>query len=120
MITRMVIAVTVLFAVLLFMLPKTDDASTGKIASASMLMCTKDFRAAVAERVVSNESVDLAFNNKCPDSISELTVDESGTVTISSIKHRLSMVLSPVLENGKVRWSCRGDPANAVTALCKP
>lgn len=120
MITRMVVVVTVLFSVLLLMLPKTDDASTMKIASASMLMCTRDYRAAVAEQVIRKEAVDLAFNNTCPDAISELTVDDGGMITISSVKHRLTMVLSPEHENGSVRWSCRGEPEQAVTALCKP
>ena len=120
MIKRIVVSVTILFSILLLLLPKTDDASKIKIASASMLMCTSDYRAAVAEQVSHNEDVDVEFKNKCSDLITDLAVDEGGMITIVSEKYHLSMVLSPVLESDRVRWSCQGRPAEAITALCKP
>lgn len=116
----MVVSISLLFAVLLFMLPKSDEASIKKMASASMLMCTRDFREAVADLVIRDVEVELAFNNKCPDLISELEVDELGVILLSSTKHQLSMTITPVLESDRVRWSCRGEPAESITALCKP
>ncbi|MEN8170451.1 MAG: hypothetical protein ABFS08_09535 [Pseudomonadota bacterium] len=119
MIKRMIIGVVILFAVLLLMLPKTDDASKKKMASASMLMCTQNFRAAVADQITHDVDIDQVFDNKCPDLISELEVDELGVILISSTKHQLSITLTPVLEGKQIRWSCRGEPAESITSLCK-
>lgn len=119
MISRWIISVVLLFGILLLMLPNTDEESLAKIASASMLMCTADFREQVARQVLGAETVSIEFKNKCPDLIAALEVDERGAMVITGSKHQLKMSLTPVLEAGAVRWSCRGGPA-AVTKLCKP
>lgn len=120
MISRWAVGVALLFGILLFMLPKTDEQSLARIASASMLMCTKDFRERVAQQVMKGEIVDAEFRNKCPDLIATLEVDEQGGMVIAGNSHKLRMTLKPVVEDGKVRWSCRGEPAASVAKLCKP
>lgn len=120
MISRWVVGVALLFGILLMMLPKRDEASLTKIASQAMLMCTKDFREQVAKKVIKKEAVAVEFKNKCPDLIASLKVDERGDMVITGNKHRLKMTLVPLVEGGKVRWSCRGEPAAAMTKLCRP
>lgn len=120
MISRWVVGVALLFGILLFMLPKTDEQSLSRIASASMLMCTKDFREQVARQVIRGEIVAAEFRNKCPDLIASLEIDDQGGMVIAGNKHKLKMALKPVVEGGKVRWSCRGEPAASVAKLCKP
>ncbi len=120
MIKRMLVATFILFAVLLLMLPRTDDASKKKMASAAMLMCSKDFRKAVSEGVLREEAVALQFNNSCPDLIATLVVDEDGGMTLHGAQHGVTMELTPVVELGEVRWSCHGEPAEVITTLCKP
>jgi hypothetical protein len=120
MIKRMIISTAILFAMLLLLLPKTDDTSKQKMASVSMLMCTKDYRAAIAEQVRRKVAVDLVFKNSCPDLISGVEVDETGELHLRNTTHSLSMVLTPLVEKNKVRWSCRGEPAELITSLCKP
>lgn len=120
MISRWVVGVMLLFGVLLFMLPKSDDETLSRIASASMLKCTQVFREQVARQVLRQDVVDVKFNNKCPDMIGSLKVDEQGGMVITGESYSLKMKLSPVVEGEKIRWSCRGEPAVAVTKLCKP
>lgn len=120
MIKRMIIAVVVIFGVLLLMLPKTDDTSKKKMASAGMLMCSNDFRKAVAQRLLRGDALDLEFSNSCPNLIAALTLDEEGVITLRGAKHGVTLVLSPRTEGGAVRWSCRGEPAQLVPKLCKP
>lgn len=120
MIKRMLIAVTFLFAVLLLMLPKTDEASKRKMGSAAMLMCSNEFRKEIAALVLRDEAVQLHFDNHCPELISKLELDEEGALTLYSAQHNVSMQLTPVVEAGRVRWSCRGEPAESITGLCKP
>lgn len=120
MIIRWVVGVGLLFGILLMMLPKTDEQSLARLASAAMLMCTKDFREQVARHVVGKEAVKVEFRNKCPDLIAELEVGEQGDVVIVGNKHQLKMTLIPVVVEGKVRWSCSGEPAAFVAKLCKP
>jgi hypothetical protein len=119
MITRWVVGVALLFGILLMMLPKRDEASLARIASQAMLMCTQDFRERVAQKVIRGEAVALEFKNTCPDLIASLEVDQRGGMVIAGNKHRLKMKLNPVVEGGKVRWSCHGEPAAAVTRLCR-
>lgn len=120
MITRMIIGVAILFTVLLLMLPDTDETSKKKMASASMLMCTREYRAAIAEQVRREVTVDLVFKNSCPNVISGVEVDEAGVLHLHNATHSLSMILTPLVEKNKVRWSCRGKPAELITGLCKP
>jgi hypothetical protein len=119
MISRWVVGVALLFGILLMMLPKRDEASLARIGSQAMLMCTKDFREHVAQKLIREETVALEFRNTCPDLIASLEMDERGDMVITGNKHRLKMALSPVVEGGKVRWSCHGEPAAAVTRLCR-
>ncbi len=107
-----------LFGVLLFMLPKSDDETLSRIASASMLKCTRDFREQVARQVIRQDEVDVKFNNKCPDLIGSLEVNEHGEMVIGGELYSIRMILIPVVENDKIRWSCSGEPAAAVTKLC--
>lgn len=120
MISRWIVGVVLLFGILLMMLPNTDEESLARIASASMLMCTMDFREQVARQVIRDEVIAVEFRNTCPDLIAALDVSESGELVITGNKHQMKMTLSPVVEGGKVRWSCRGEPATVVTKLCKP
>ena len=120
MIKRMIIAVVILFAILLLMLPKTDDTSKNKMASAAMLMCSNDYRKAVAERLRNNAPLDLIFTNNCPKLISNLVMEESGDITIRGAKHGIILTLTPAITSAGVRWSCHGEPAEAITKLCKP
>lgn len=119
MIGRWVVGVALLFGILLMTLPKRDQASLARIASQSMLMCSKDFRERVAQQVLRQQAVAVEFENKCPDLIASLEVDEQGEMVIAGNTHPLKMTLTPVVEGGTVRWSCRGEPAAAVTKLCR-
>lgn len=109
-----------LFGTLLLMLPKTDEQSLSRIASASMLMCTKDFRERVGQQVLKNQPVETVFRNTCPDLIASLRVGEQGEIEMVAKRHQLKMVLAPVVEAGKLRWSCRGEPAESLARICKP
>ncbi len=120
MISRWVVGVVVLFGILLLMLPKTDDQSLAKIASASMLMCTQDFRKQVGKQTIRGEGVSAVFRNGCPDLIASVEVDQQGHMEIIGKKHKVVMALTPVLDEGKIRWSCHGQPEAFVTNLCKP
>jgi hypothetical protein len=119
MIVRWIVGVALLFGILLVMLPKTDETSLAKIASQAMLMCTKDFREQVEQKLVQDEAVTLEFKNTCPDLIARVTVDERGNMVVAGNRHPLKMTLSPVVEGGAVRWHCRGEPAASVTSLCR-
>lgn len=119
MIIRWVVGVALLFGILLMLLPKRDEASLARIASQAMLMCSKDFREQVAQQVIRQEAVAVEFENKCPDLIASLVVDARGEMVIAGNRHALTMTLSPAVEGGKVRWNCRGEPAAAVTKLCR-
>lgn len=119
MIIRWVVGVALLFGVLIMLLPKTDETSRLRIASQAMLMCTKDFREQVAQKVINEEPVTVEFRNACPDLIASLEMDERGGMVITGNRHPLRMTLTPVVEGGKVRWRCRGEPAAAVTKLCR-
>ncbi len=120
MISRWVAGVVLLFGVLLLMLPKTDEETLSRIASASMLKCTQDFREQVARQAIREEVIDVKFNNKCPDLIATLEIGGQGDMVITGKSYQLKMMLSPVVDDEKVRWSCRGEPSAAVTKLCKP
>lgn len=120
MIIRWVVGVVLLFGILLMMLPRTDEQSLARIASASMLMCTKDFREQVAQQVAGKKPVTAEFKNQCPGLIARLEVEEQGEVVIFGNKYALKMTLTPVAEGNKVRWSCRGEPQAFVAKLCKP
>jgi hypothetical protein len=119
MISRWVVGVVLLFGILMMLLPKRDEASLTKIASQAMLMCTKDFREQVAQKMIKKEAVALEFKNQCPDLIASLEMDERGEMVITGNKHQLKMTLIPAVEGAKVRWSCHGEPAAAVTKLCR-
>ncbi len=119
MISRWVIGVALLFGILLMTLPKRDEASLAKIASQAMLMCTTDFREHVARQVINEEPVTVEFKNHCPELIASLAVDERGEMVITGSKHPLRLTLIPAVAGGKVRWSCHGEPASAVTKLCR-
>lgn len=119
MIIRWVVGVALLFGILLMLLPKRDEASLARIASQAMLMCSKDFREQVAQQVIRQEAVAVEFENKCPDLIASLVVDARGEMVIAGNRHALTMTLIPAVEGGKVRWNCRGEPAAAVTKLCR-
>lgn len=120
MMGRWAVGVVVLFGILLTLLPKTDDASVAKIGSASMLMCTLKFREEVEAQLLRGQSLTAEFNNGCPDLIADLNMDEGGKMVITGKKHPVTMTLQPVMDGGKVRWSCRGEPVEFITRLCKP
>lgn len=120
MIYRWLIGVVLLFAILLLMLPSKDEKSIAKIASASMLACTLDFREQVGLQLVKKEVVSAKFDNKCPNVISAVEVGEQGDIVITGKEHGLKLTLSPIMDSGKLRWSCHGVPDAAVTKLCKP
>ena len=119
MLTRMVVGISLLFTILLLMLPRTDEKSAARLASASILMCTKDFRSAIAGRFGEDDLSGVVFENTCPSVIESLLVDAHGEITIRAKSHELIMVLSPRFDGGQVRWGCRGEPAHAVSPLCK-
>jgi hypothetical protein len=120
MIYRWLIGVVLLFAILLLMLPNKGGKTEAKIASASMLACTLDFRDRVGMQLVRNEAPTAKFENKCPNVIAAVDVGERGDIVITGTQHQLKLTLSPVVGNNKVHWNCRGEPAAAVTRLCKP
>ena len=120
MIYRWLVGVALLFAILLLMLPNKGEKSVARIASASMLACTLDFRDQVGRQLVRKEAVTVKFDNKCQNVIAAVEVGERGDIVITGKEPQLKLTLSPVVENDKVRWSCRGEPAAAVTKLCKP
>lgn len=120
MISRWVVGVVLLFGILLMMLPDRDEKSLARIASTSMLMCTSEVRELVAAQVLNGDEVNGEFRNRCPDLIAVLEVGDTGEINISGNEHQLQMVLTPVVENGKVRWSCKGEPTDNITKLCKP
>lgn len=120
MIYRWLIGVALLFAILLLMLPSKDEKSVAKIASASMLACTLDFREQVGLQLVKKEVVSAKFQNKCQNVIAAVEVGEQGVIVITGKEHGLRLTLSPIMDSGKLRWSCFGVPDAAVSKLCKP
>jgi hypothetical protein len=120
MIYRWLVGVALLFAILLLMLPNKDEKSVAKIASASMLACTLDFRDQVGRQLVRKETVSVKYENKCQNVIAAVEAGERGDIVITGKEHQLKLTLSPVVGNDKVHWGCRGEPAEAVTKLCKP
>lgn len=120
MIYRWLVGVALLFAILLLMLPNKDEKSVAKIASASMLACTLDYRDQVGRQLVRNEAVSVKYENKCQNVIAAVEVGERGEIVITGKEHQLKLTLSPIVANDKVHWSCKGEPSEAVTKLCKP
>jgi len=120
MIYRWLIGIVLLFAIMLLMLPNKGEESSAKIASASMLACTLDFRDRVGLQLVRKETITAKFDNKCPNVIAAVEAGEQGDIVITGTQHQLKLTLSPIIENDKVHWSCRGEPVAAVTKLCKP
>ena len=120
MIHRWLVGVALLFAILLLMLPNKGEKSDAKIASASMLACTLNYRDQVGQQLVRKEAVAVKFENKCQNVIAAVEVGERGDIVITGKEHQLKLTLSPVVANDKVHWSCHGEPAAAVTKLCKP
>ena len=117
MIYRWLIGVALMLAILLLMLPSKDEKSVAKIASASMLVCTLDFRDQVVRQLVKKETIDVKFENKCSNVIAAVEVGERGDIVITGKEHQLKLTLSPVVNNDKVHWSCRGEPVESVTKL---
>lgn len=120
MIQRVIVSLVVLFGMLMLLLPRTDDASVARIASAAMLKCTMDVREQVAQQVLKHKSVTGQFENPCPEMIAALEVSELGELVITGTKHSLVLTLSPVVEDKQVLWSCIGEPVAVVTPLCTP
>jgi len=120
MIYRWLIGVALLFAILLLMLPSKDEKSVARIASTSMLACTLDFRNQVGLQLVRKEAVSVKFENKCQNVIAAVEVGERGDIVISGKELQLKLTLIPIIDNDKLRWSCQGEPVEAVTKLCKP
>ena len=120
MIYRWLVCVALLFAILLLLLPNKDEKSVAKIASASMLACTLDYRDQVGQQLVRKVAVTVKYENKCQNLIAAVEVGEQGDIVITGKEHQLKLTLSPVVGNDKVHWSCQGEPADAVTKLCKP
>lgn len=120
MIYRWLLGIVLLFAILLVLLPNKGEQSDARIVSASMLACTLDFREQVGRQLVSKAAVTVKFNNKCRNVIAAVEASEQGDIAITGTQHQLRLTLTPVVDNGKLRWSCRGEPAEAVTKLCKP
>lgn len=120
MMTRWVAGVVVLFGILIMMLPKTDEQSKVKIGSASMLMCTREFRQEVERQLLANRPASAEFSNHCPELVDRIEMDTEGNMVIAGRKYPVRMTLRPVMEHGGVRWSCVGEPADRITNLCKP
>ncbi|MFU8839080.1 MAG: hypothetical protein ACNA75_12350 [Thiohalomonadaceae bacterium] len=120
MISRWLVGVVLLFAILLMLLPKRDDASLAALSSASMLQCTAAFRAEVAAQVLAGEAVELAFANPCPDLIAALELAETGEIWLSGQRYQIHMHLWPVVEGEQLRWACEGGSEHGITRLCRP
>ena len=120
MIYRWLVGVALLFAILLLMLPSKGEKSVAKITSASMLACMLDYRDQVGKQLVRKQVVVVKFENKCQSVIAAVEVGERGDIVITGKEHQLKLTLSPVVDKDKVHWSCHGEPAAAVTKLCKP
>ncbi|MDH4134503.1 MAG: hypothetical protein OEV31_06905 [Gammaproteobacteria bacterium] len=120
MIYRWLLGVVLLFAILLVLLPNKGEDSDARIASASMLACTLDFREQVGRQLLAKAPITAKFTNKCPNVIAAVEAGEVGEIVITGTQHQLKLTLSPVQSEGKLHWSCRGEPARAVTKLCKP
>jgi len=120
MIYRWLVGVALLFAILLLMLPNKDEKSVAKIASASILACTLEYRDQVGRQLVKKEAVTVKYVNKCQNLIAAVEVGERGDIAITGKEHLLKLTLSPVVANDIVHWSCLGEPTEAVTKLCKP
>jgi hypothetical protein len=120
MMTRWVAGVVVLFGILLLMLPNTDEKSLSRIASTSMLACTKDMREQVIRQLEQEQPVNTEHKNPCPDQIASLELNESGELVIKGKKYPITMRMRPVIEDNGSHWSCRGEPVDHITKLCKP
>jgi hypothetical protein len=120
MLGRWLVGIILLFVILLMMLPSRDEQSLARIGSASMLACSRDFREKVASQVLEKTPVTVMFSNTCPDLITSIDVDMYGNMVIKGNKHPVTMRLRPVVENGRIRWSCKGEPEDRITKLCKP
>lgn len=120
MIGRWAVGVILLFVILLSLLPSTDEQSLMRIGSASILACTKPLRDQVAQQVLNGGPVQVDVTVDCPDLIAALELDAQGGMLIKGKKHAVTMRLQPRVEQGAVRWSCRGEPPESVTSLCRP
>lgn len=120
MIFRWLIGIALLFAILLMLLPNRSEHSEERIASASMLACTLDFRDRVAQQLIRNETPTAKFEYKCPNVIAAVEVNARGEIAITGTQHQLKLTLSPVVDKSTVHWSCHGEPAGLVTKLCRP
>ena len=120
MIYRWLIGVVLLFAILLLLLPNKGEKSDAKIASASMLACTLNYRDQVGRQLLKKESITVRYENQCQNVIASVKVDERGEIVILGTAHQLKLILSPEVSNDTLHWRCRGEPAEAVTRLCKP
>ncbi|MDH5785463.1 MAG: hypothetical protein OEZ16_07640 [Chromatiales bacterium] len=120
MIKRMVVATFVIFAILLFMLPRTDGAGKHKMTSGAMLMCTNDLRKTINKQLQQGTEITARFDNRCPDLVSSVVIDPEGSMTLHGAQYGIVMELSPVQELGEVHWRCLGTPAESITSLCKP
>lgn len=119
MLQRVIASLVMLFGILIFLLPKTDDKSSAMLASGAMLNCSTDYRQQVAQHLLRQEAVTVEFRNTCPDMIAAMEVSEQGEIVLTGSKHSLVLHLTPVIEDGKVLWSCLGEPAELVTKLCR-
>ena len=76
MIYRWLLGVVLLFAILLVLLPNKGEDSDARIASASMLACTLDFRERVGRQLAGKVAVTARFENKCRNVIAAVEVAE--------------------------------------------
>lgn len=117
---RWLVGVVLLFGILLLTLPNKGEKSDAKIASTSMLACTVNYRDQVGRQLLRKEAVTVKYENKCQNVIATVEMSERGDIVITGKEHLLKLTLSPLVANDKVHWSCRGEPPDAVTKLCKP
>lgn len=117
---RWLMGIILMFVILVLMLPSRDEQSLTRIGSASILACTKELRARVAEQLRADQPVTARFDHSCPDLIASLELDNEGNMVIRGNKHEVTMWLTPIFEDDKLRWSCRGEPPDRISKFCRP
>jgi len=114
-----IIGIVFFVGVLLILLPDISEVPEEKMTSVSMAMCISDMRIDIKKDMEQGRPVKTDYKNTCPQLISKLNVDESGKIEIFNQTQQINLSFQPVMLNGKVKWSCRGTPAEFVPRACR-
>ena len=120
--SRMMISIagiTIFFGLLLVLLPDFGSVSEERMTSASMTMCIGKIRAGVKSDLLQGKPVKTDYEVKCPKLISRMQVHSNGSIEVYNPTHKIQLSFQPSVNEGKLSWSCKGEPAEHVPANCR-